>query len=73
MCFIVFVSLCVVYCFVCCVLFCVLCVTFCDVCYSVLCVTVVPPPPGINSLAVIKIIYIIYNVDKRQIRKFISL
>ena len=33
------------------------CVIFCDVCYSVLCVIVVPLPPGINPLAVIKNIY----------------
>jgi hypothetical protein len=29
-------------------------IIFCDVCYSVLCVIVVPLPPSINPLAVIK-------------------
>jgi hypothetical protein len=33
MCFIVFVILCVVYCFECCVLFCVMCVILCFLCY----------------------------------------
>jgi hypothetical protein len=51
MCFIVFVSLCVVYCFECCVLVFVM--------YVILCyVIVVPLPPGINPLAVINNIYI---------------
>jgi hypothetical protein len=49
-CFIVFVSLCIVYCFECCVLFFVM--------YVILLCVIVPLPPDINPLAVINYIYI---------------
>ena len=59
MCFIVFVSLCVVHCFECCVLFFVMYVI-------VLCVIVVPLSPGTNPLAVINNIYIYIYISSES-------